>query len=621
MCEWNQNWARVVRAVVTCLVVVQAVPSVAVEPGATLNPSAAAMYLGKPIEYWVAEARSGNRREEVGRVVEALTAAMSDPVAETRVAAADALGALGKAAKPAAAALVAQMDHESPWLRTASSETLAMIGADALPELVEGFKKMPASAKVRIGLIFGSIGAEAKPVLPFLKEQMKGDAATIADRLEGVIAAIEGAGAGGGKRGGAGGTGAMLEAQLPQVADADWPGFRGPRRDGICGETGLLKEWPAGGPPLAWKIEGLGKGYSGVSIVGGRLFTMGDRAAPGGETQFLICVDLATRRELWATRVGPPHQDGPRCAPTIDGDRVYALGTDSDLVCASVSDGAIRWARNLAKDFGGRMMSGWKFSESPLVDGGRLLCTPGGPDAAIVALDKATGATIWRCAVPELGPKGKDGAAYSSMVMATIQGVPQYVQLLGRGVVGVEAQTGRFLWGYNPIANSVANIPTPFVCGDHVITTTAYNTGCALLHIKREGDAWRADEAYFLPGNVLQNHHGGMVMIGRYLYGGDGMNKGDPACLEVATGEIMWKAKAAGRGSAAVLYADGRILFRYDRGPIYLVEASPEAYRARGEFTPLQGKGPAWAHPVIHRGMLYLRHGDLLAVYDLRVKH
>ncbi|MCC6352569.1 MAG: PQQ-binding-like beta-propeller repeat protein [Verrucomicrobiae bacterium] len=576
---------------------------------------------GKPLEHWVGEAKSPARKEDVGKVVRALTAALSDPVAEARVAAGDALGALGKAAKPAAAALVAQMDHESPWVRTAASETLAVLGAEALPELVEGFKKMPVSGKVRIGLIFEAIGAGAKPVVPFLREQAKGDAAAMADRIEAIIAMIEGADAAQGKRGGGGSGDGVLERRPPREADTDWPGFRGPRRDGVCAETGLLKEWPGGGPPLAWKAEGLGRGYSSVSIVGERLFTMGDRAEGGGEAQFLLCLDLTSKRQLWAARVGGPNSDGgPRCTPTVDGDRVYALGTDGDLVCASTADGSVRWQRNLAKDFGGKMMSVWKFSESPLVDGDRVVCTPGGPDAAVVALDKLKGETLWKCAIPDLGPKGKDGAGYSSIAVAEIHGVRQYVQLMGRGAVGIAAEDGRFLWGYNPIANGVANIPIPVVCGSHVIVSTAYNTGCALLHIVREGGAWRADEAYFLPGRVLQNHHGGMVMVGRYLYAGDGPNKGDPTCLEVATGEIMWKEKAAGRGSAAVLYADGHVIFRYDRGPVHLVEATPEAYRVKGEFTPLQGKGPAWSYPVIHRGMLYLRHDDLLAVYDVRAK-
>lgn len=583
--------------------------------------AAAFVFEGKPLEYWVAEAKNPDRKEETLKVVEALTAALSDPVAEARVAAGDALGALGRAAKPAAAALVAQMDHESPWVRTAASETLAAIGADALPELVEGFKTMGASAKVRIALIFEAMGPGAKPVVPFLREQAKGDAAAMAERIEALIASIEGSGQAQGKRAGSGEGGAVLERAVSKEADEDWPGFRGPRRDGICAEVGLLQGWPEGGPPLAWKIEGLGRGYSSVAIVGERLFTMGDRGVADGEAQFLICIDLATKRELWATRVGPPHADGgPRCTPTVDGDRIYALGTDSDLICAAAGDGAIRWQRNLAKDFGARMMSVWKFSESPLVDGDRVICTPGGPEAGLVALDKRNGDTIWKCAIPELGPKGKDGAAYSSVMAAEIGGVRQYVQLMGRGVVGVEAETGRFLWGYNAIANGVANVPIPIVCGDHVFVSTAYNTGSALLHIRRDGDGPRAEEKYFLPGKVLQNHHGGMVMVGRYIYAGDGPNKGDPACLEVATGELKWKEKAAGRGSAAVLYADGHVIFRYDRGPLYLVEATPDAYRVKGHFTPLQGKGPAWSYPVIHRGMLYLRHGDLLAVYDVRAK-
>lgn len=591
------------------------------EVAASTNPALSAAYDGRPLDYWIRQSRASDRQVKVDDVVRALTAALGDASAEARVAAADALGVLGKAAKPAAQALVAQLDHESAWLRTASSETLAVLGADALPELVEGLKKMPVAAKLRIALVLADIGPAAKSAVPFLREQAKGDAVAIADRIEGAIAAIEETVSSDGKRGAGDIKTPPLEAPGPRSTDIDWPGFRGPRRDGICAETGLLQEWPVGGPPLVWKIEGIGRGYSSVAIAGDRLFTMGDRPVPEGEAQFLICIDLKSRRELWASRVGPPHQDGgPRCTPTIDADRAYALGTDGDLVCAATSDGTIRWQRNLAKDFGGRMMSVWKFSESPLVDGDRVLCTPGGADAAIVALEKAGGDTLWRAAIPEMGPKGKDGAGYSSMVAAEIAGVRQYVQLLGRGVVGVDAEKGHFLWGYNPIANGVANIPTPFVCGDHVIASTAYNTGFALLHITREGDAWRANEKYFLPASVVQNHHGGMVMVGRYLYGGDGQNKGDPFCLEVRSGEMMWKEKATGRGSAAILYADRRIIFRYDRGPIHLVEASPDAYRVRGEFTPLQGKGPAWAHPVIHRGLLYLRHGDVLAVYDLRAK-
>ncbi|NUQ66133.1 MAG: PQQ-binding-like beta-propeller repeat protein, partial [Pirellulales bacterium] len=392
----------------------------------------------------------------------------------------------------------------------------------------------------------------------------------------------------------------------------------GPNRDAISADTGLLDQWPESGLQLLWKLEGVGKGYSSVSIAGGRLFTMGDRPDGDGQSQFLIAFDLDTRKELWAAKVGPPHSDGPRSTPTVDGQSVYAVGTDGDLVCLDVENGNVRWQKNFARDFGGKMMSVWKFSESPLVDGDRVVCTPGGPDATLVALNKQTGETIWKSAVPALGPKGKDGAGYSSAVAADIAGVRQYVQLLGRGVVGVEAETGRFLWGCNSVANGTANITSPVVHGDCVFASTSYGTGSALLKIVRDGESFRAEEVYFLDQNQFQNHHGGVVVVGDYLYGGHGQNKGEPACIELATGKIAWKAEAPARGSAAVVYADGHVIFRYDRGQVVLVKAAPEAFKIQGEFTPLTAAGPAWSYPVVHEGKLYLRHGNLLACYALK---
>ena len=325
---------------------------------------------------------------------------------------------------------------------------------------------------------------------------------------------------------------------------------------------------------------------------------MGDRkAADGTESQFALAYDLATRRELWAARVGPPHQDGPRCTPTVVADRVYVLGTAGDLLCLDAASGKSLWHKNLASDFGGQMMSTWKFSESPLVDGDRLICTPGGPEASLVALHKDTGETIWKCALPKIGDRGKDGAGYASAVVAEIAGVRQYVQLLGRGTIGVEAATGRFLWGYNRIANTVANIPSAVVRGDYVFTTTSYKTGAALLHIQRDGDQFRAEEVYFLSPKDFENHHGGVVLAGDYLYGGDGQNQGHPVCLKWATGEIAWKERAPANGSAAVLYADGHLIFRYDRGLVALVEATPDAYRLKAKFTPPTADGPAWRIP------------------------
>ncbi len=399
----------------------------------------------------------------------------------------------------------------------------------------------------------------------------------------------------------------------------DWPHFRGPDCDGKCTETGLLQEWPEGGPELLWKLEGLGNGYSSVSIAEGKIFTMGDReTADGSESQFVIAYDLASQRELWTARVGPPHRDGPRCTPTIDDGLAYAIGTAGDLVCLDATTGSVRWRKSFSDDFGGKMMTGWKYSESPLIDGEKLVCTPGGPDATFVALNKRTGELIWKCALPEIGKRGKDGAGYSSMVVAEIDGLRQYIQILGRGAVGVAADTGKCLWGYNRVANGIANIPTPVVRGNYVFVTTSYKTGSALLKLTRQGDGMKVEEVYFLGPETFENHHGGVVLLGDYLYGGDGQNNGTPVCLELMTGKIVWKPKAPAGGSAAMLYADGRLIFRYDKGPIFLVEATPEAFNVKGSFTPPKGGGPAWPHPVIHDGKLYLRHKDLLMCYDVR---
>ena len=348
---------------------------------------------------------------------------------------------------------------------------------------------------------------------------------------------------------------------------------------------------------------------------------MGDRSGGGDETQLVIAVDGDPREEIWAAKVGPPHSDGPRCTPTVADGLVYALGTDSDLVCLDAATGGLRWKKNLANDFGGKMMSGWKFSESPIVDGPRLVCTPGGADAVMVALDKTTGELIWKSAMPPIGKEGKDGAGYTTIVPADIEGVRQYLTIVGRGAISVEAETGRFLWGYNRIANRVANIPSPIARGNMVFVTTSYKTGSALLRISRNGEAWNAEEVYFLGPKDFENHHGGVVLVGDHVYGGDGQNKGVPVCLEFETGKICWKPEAPGKGSAAVLYADGHLIFRYqEEGLIALIEAKPDEYHLKSTFKPLTGSGPAWAHPVIHDGKLYLRHNDLLACYDLRGK-
>lgn len=584
-------------------------------------------YLGKPIGYWTQQASAADPSEKVSKTVEALSLALDSEEPSVVVAAADALAGIGPEAAPAAKKLAGLLrDDVPPWVRTACSAAAVAIGEEAVPALAETVRTGPGSAPVRAAIALGSMGPKAKGAIPALEEVLEKSPEDARARWEGYLAQIDPTRAGDtaaeSKQPGGGPAGVVLpESPIIPVKGAEgWPGFHGPNRDSICRETGLMHEWPEGGPKLLWKLQGLGRGYSTVAIAGGKIFTMGDQQRDGqGESQYVVAYDLATREELWATPVGPPHEDGgPRCTPTVNGQLVYVLGTDGDLVCLAKETGNIVWRKNLVDDFGGKMMSPWKYSESPLVDGDRLVCTPGGEDATIVALDKLSGALIWKSAVPQLGPKGKDGAAYSSAVVAEVDGVRQYVQLLGRGVAGVDAETGKFLWGYNEIASEVANIPTPVVRGSYVFVTCAYNQGCALLEIADEGGAFEAKEIYHLRPREFENHHGGVVLVGNYIYGGSGQNRGAPVCLDLATGKIAWKERPLAPGSASVLYADGHLIFRYDRGLVALVEATPDEFRLKGTFEPETADGPAWPHPVIHDGKLYLRHNDLLLCYDVR---
>jgi len=577
-------------------------------------------FRGKSLVYWISQATAESGPSDLDETVAALTEAVLDDNPNMKRDAADALAVLGPKAKAALPALLGEFGHEFPWVRVSCQAAVGSMGKLAVPALIETFENNTGGPRIRACFVLGGIGADAKPAVPVILRIMKEESPAMKDRMAGVLKQIDPDRfdtAGSTER-------AQYEATaarwLPDLDTGDWPQFHGPALDSLCREGGLLQSWPEDGPKLLWTIEGLGQGYSTISIADGKFFTMGDRiGASGTEAQFVLAFDLKTRKELWATPVGPPHSDGgPRSTPTVDGDLVYAIGTEGDLVCLETDTGAVCWKRSFVDDFAGKYMAVWKFSESPLVDGDRLICTPGGPDATMVALDKRNGEVIWKCAIPDIGEKGADGAGYSSPVVAEICGVRQYVQILGRGVIGVEAATGRFLWGYNPIASNVANVTRPVVRGNYVFVTTAYNVGSALLKISSDGDAFRADEVYFLKGREFQNHHGGVVLVGDHIYGGHGANRGDPACVEFGTGKIVWKERAPARGSAAILYADGHIIFRYDRGEVLLIEASPEAMKIKGRFKAIEDDGPAWPHPVIHQGKLYLRHSNMLLCYDVR---
>jgi outer membrane protein assembly factor BamB len=406
--------------------------------------------------------------------------------------------------------------------------------------------------------------------------------------------------------------------------DKDWAQWRGPNRDAVCTETGLLKKWPKDGPKLLWNAKdvnngkNVGTGYASVAIAGGRIYTLGDLDGKG----HVICLDEATGKVLWTTPfTGAWGDGGPRCTPTVHANRVYGLSAHGDLVCVDAKDGTRIWAKNMQKDFGGRMMSGWSYSESPTIDGDKLVVTPGGKDAAMVALKKDTGEVIWKCAL-----KTNCGAGYASIVIAETGGVRQYITLMGSelGLIGVDASNGNFLWNYKKVANGTANISTPIVRGDMVFASTAYGRGAVLLHLESTGDGGvNAKEVYWLKADELQNHHGGMVLFGDYVYGGHDHGQGHPFCLELKTGQFKWgpEHKHAGGGSAAVLYADGRLYFRYQNNTMALIEATPKGYNPISSFQLPKGpSGPGWQHPAIHDGKLFIRANDQLYCYDIKQK-
>jgi len=414
----------------------------------------------------------------------------------------------------------------------------------------------------------------------------------------------------------------LIALIAPAARADDWPQWRGPARDGQSAETGLLQKWPEGGPPLAWKADGIGAGYSSVAVVEGRIFTMGDLA--DGQYVFALAEDGGKLH--WKTRVGPIHDDkrpGPRSTPTVDGKHLYVVTTEGDVVCLAVANGEVVWRRSMTQDFGGYLMKAmgsydWKFSESPLVDGDRVVVTPGHIEALLVALNKETGEEIWRTQGRRIGPRGADGAGYASAVVSNAAGVRQYVQLVGRGLVGVDAKTGTMLWGYNSVASDIANITTPVVRGDRIFSTAGYGTGAGLVEIRHEGDEYVAHEIYFLEADTFQNHHGGVILHEGTLFSGTGHNKGFPIAIDFDTGQVRWgPIRNEGKDSAAVSYADGRLYFRYQDGRMILVEADPHEYRERGSFMIPDVKKESWSHPVIANGKLLLREQDMLYAYDI----
>ena len=400
----------------------------------------------------------------------------------------------------------------------------------------------------------------------------------------------------------------------------DWPQWRGPNRDDVSAETGLLQKWPDGGPKKVWTVSGLGGGYSTPSVAAGKIFGMGKIDAD----EHIWALNEADGSPAWSVSIGTAakvgYGEGGRSTPTYANEKVYTVSMSGDLVCVNAKDGSPVWKKSYTKDFGGKVQS-WGFSESVLVDGDAVIATPGSAAAAIVKFKADTGETIWQAPVKD--PGGANG--YSSPVKATVDGVPMYINLLGKsgGVVGVHADSGKLLWQYKHVMNGTANIPTVVVKDNFVFCSTGYGDGgAALIKLTKSGDVFAVDELKYHPAKTLQNHHGGMVLVGDYVYLGRGHGRGLPTCVDFKTGNVVWaedEAAGKGNGSGCVTYADGMLYFRYENGVMALVKASPKGFELEGRFDIPEKSGKAsWPHPVVANGKLYVRDQDKLHCFDVK---
>ncbi len=432
------------------------------------------------------------------------------------------------------------------------------------------------------------------------------------------------------------------------VEAADWPQWRGPDRNGISKETGLLQEWPKDGPALAWKVDKLGGGDSAPTIADGRIYFMSNL----GEDEVVWALSEKDGQTIWKTRVGPAFnqrasqsKEGPGCSPTVDGERLYVEGLAGNVVCLQVKDGAIVWQRSMTQDFGGRVPM-WSYRESPLVDGDKVVCTPGGADAVLVALNKLTGETIWKASLGAVtgapaaesapadggrrpggrgGPGGSaGGASYSSVIAIDLEGQRQYVQLLSNTLAGFAASDGKLLWRYDKPANRMGiNCSTPLCQDGLVFASSAYGAGGGLVMLSKDANGGvKAEEVYSTMD--MQSHHGGIILFNGSLYGATGGNEGGAlACLDFETGKVLWDQRATvGRqAKGSLTMAGGRLYYRMENGTVALIEPSAKEYLERGRFEqPDRRSQPAWAHPVVANGKLYIRDQDLLFCYDVKAK-
>jgi outer membrane protein assembly factor BamB len=384
----------------------------------------------------------------------------------------------------------------------------------------------------------------------------------------------------------------------------DWPQWRGTKRDGISQEKGLLKSWPKEGPPSAWRASGAGAGYSSFATSHGRLYTLGAR----GGTEYVMAFDAASGKKLWEVphgrQFGNDRGDGPRATPTVDGDRLYVFGASGDLAAMDAATGKAFWKVNVLEKFGGSNIR-WGLSESPLVLNDRVLVSPGGSGASIVALKKTDGSLLWKSQADEAG--------YSSAVLHEAGGVRQAIYFTAERALGVDVENGNLLWSYSQVANRTANIATPIVRGNHVFLSSGYSTGAALLELTPSKGRVDAKQVYFT--REMRNHHASSVLVGDHLYG---FSDAILTAMKFDTGEVAWRDRSVGKGS--VIFADERLYLYSEQGAVGLAEANPSGYREHGRFQISSGNLPTWSHPVVSNGRLFIRDQDNLFAFDIRQK-
>lgn len=381
------------------------------------------------------------------------------------------------------------------------------------------------------------------------------------------------------------------------AADGDWPGWRGPSRDGKSPDKDLLKQWPEDGPKLLWKVSNIGPGYASVAVSGGTVYTSGDSK----KKLVISAIDMEGKLK-WQAEAAAAGPAGSRSTPTIDGNNIYLLAANGVIGCYDAKDGQKKWS-HATKEYGGSP-GGWAYAESVLIYKNLAIAKPGGKNC-IVALDKSSGETVWTSSGFDAGPE------YSSCIVVTFEGQPMIVTGTRQGIVGVDAATGKRLWSNDFSANNTANCPTPAYEDGYVFWSNGYGKGSICLKLKKDGEKVAADEAWKTKDMVC--HHGGYIIHEGHVYGN---HANGWACLDLKTGQKKWSQQAVGKGS--ICFADGMLyLFSEKDGLAGLATCSPEGLQLKGQVK-VKGNGPSWAHPVVVGGRLYLRYDTNLYCFDVK---